>query len=176
MLIKLFSYGHTTVTFYLIWRKVTGMVVSQPPHFLLSDIDFWLKLRPQYLLLWSVLLLCLPAELRVFPERYVVCASRREDAAMHCSKPSPTAVSVVYTIFPPPGAWQRILKKKVLPSVALSLYMVVLTEAEVDRDLEPDSFKKSLLPITWFKKSNNNNNTEKYIFINQKHQLSWADK
>ncbi|XP_019726130.1 protein SLX4IP isoform X2 [Hippocampus comes] len=33
-------------------------------------------------------------ELRVFPERYVVCASRREDAAMHCSKPSPTATEL----------------------------------------------------------------------------------
>ena len=52
-------------------------------------------------------------ELRVFPERYVVCVSCPEDASAHHGNPSPAAVSAVYTpLFPPPVAWQKKRKKE----------------------------------------------------------------
>lgn len=51
----------------------------------------------------------LPAlEMRVFPERYVVCVSCPEDASAHHGNPSLAAVSAVYTpLFPLAVAWQN---------------------------------------------------------------------
>lgn len=52
--------------------------------------------------------LCLLSDLRVFPERYVVCVSCPEDALAHHRNPSLPAVSAVYThLFPLPVAWQK---------------------------------------------------------------------
>lgn len=55
--------------------------------------------------------LSLPApDLRVFPERYVVCVSCPEDATAHHGNPSAAAVSAVYAPpFPLPFDWQNVL-------------------------------------------------------------------
>jgi len=75
-----------------------------------------------------VLFLFLPSDLRVFPERYVVCASCPEDAAAHHGNLSMAVVSAVYTpLFPLAVAWQRVLHgsvcyyRDVLPDCALSI-------------------------------------------------------
>ncbi|XP_024916850.1 protein SLX4IP isoform X2 [Cynoglossus semilaevis] len=49
-------------------------------------------------------------DLRVFPERYVVCVSCPEDATAHHGNPSAAAVSAVYAPpFPLPFDWQNVL-------------------------------------------------------------------
>lgn len=80
-----------------------------------------------------MLFLCLPSDLRVFPERYVVCVSCPEDASAHHGNPSLAAVSAVYTpLFPLPVSWQKVLRgsvcyyRDVLPNCPLTLYVLLL--------------------------------------------------
>lgn len=80
-----------------------------------------------------MLFLRLLSDLRVFPERYVVCVSCPEDASAHHGNPSLAAVSAVYTpLFPLPVAWQKVLHgsvcyyRDVLPNCSLTLYLLIL--------------------------------------------------
>lgn len=62
----------------------------------------------------SLLFLCSPPDLRVFPERYVVCVSRPEDASAHHGNLSLATVSAVYTPpFPLPVTWQKVSRGSV---------------------------------------------------------------
>lgn len=62
----------------------------------------------------SLLFLCSPPDLRVFPERYVVCVSRPEDASAHHGNLSLATVSAVYTPpFPLPVTWQNVSRGSV---------------------------------------------------------------
>lgn len=80
-----------------------------------------------------MLFLCLPSDLRVFPERYVVCVSCLEDASAHHGNSSLAAVSAVYTpLFRLPATWQKVLHgsvcyyRDVLPNCPLNLYILIL--------------------------------------------------
>lgn len=91
-----------------------------------------LIIRGKPTLLRCVLFPCLLSDLRLFPERYVVCVSCPEDASVHHGNPSLAAVSAVYTpLFPLPVAWQKVQHWSVcyyrvsLPNCALPLCIVV---------------------------------------------------
>lgn len=93
--------------------------------------DSQLKMSPRYWPACTVFFL-LPSDLRVFPERYVVCVSRPEDTSAQPGNLSLAVVSSVYTPFPLPVAWQNVLHgsasyyRDVLPNRALILNMLIL--------------------------------------------------
>lgn len=101
----------------------------------IPPVWLWLVIRGEPTLLTNMVCVfsSLPSDLRVFPERYVVCVSCPEDASVHHGNPSLAAVSTVYTpLFPLPVAWQKTLQgsvcyyRDVLPNCALTSYMLSL--------------------------------------------------